>query len=228
MSEAVLCYHGASDTWTHSSAIPPARILRQVDAIRRVRRVHVTFDDAYRSVAGVVRELVGRGVPVTIFVATSFADAGGAPLLVDELADADRNELATLGWDELQELVALGAAIGSHTATHPHLVRLGDDELRNELVSSKQRIEAAVGSCRLLAYPYGEHDRRVRDAARAAGYERAYTLRGPAGDEFAYPRVELTRKDSVPRALVKATPLYNVLGEARGKLGGSAPPRAMD
>lgn len=196
--------------------------------MRRVRRVHVTFDDAYRSITDVVVELLRRDVPVTIFVATSFADAGGAPLLVDGLMDEDPQELATLGWDELRELAGNGAGVGSHTATHRHLVELSEAELADELASSKQRVESEIGSCDSLAYPYGEHNLRVREAARAAGYDRAYTLRGPGGDKFAYPRVGMSRKDSVLRAIVKATPAYNVLGELRGKVGAEPPPRSMD
>jgi peptidoglycan/xylan/chitin deacetylase (PgdA/CDA1 family) len=230
MRTAVLCFHGASESWTHSSSIAPQEIVRHARAIRRFRPVHATFDDAYRSIEDVAHELLRLGIPVTVFVVTVFADRGGAPLQVDGLIDEDPRELATLDWNGLRALVAAGANVGSHTATHRHLVRLSDDELATELSLSRERVEAEIGgTCRVLAYPYGEHDGRVRTAARTAGYERAYTLRGPGGDEYAYPRVELTRKDGVVRASLKGTPLYNVLGELVGRFGRTTPPRrAMD
>jgi peptidoglycan/xylan/chitin deacetylase (PgdA/CDA1 family) len=183
-------------------------LLRQVDALRRVRRVHVTFDDAFRSIVDVIPELRAREVPVTVFVCTGFADAGGAPLLIPELASGeprDVAELATLGWEELRGLAALGVEIASHTVTHPHLPALDDELLAAELERSKGRVEAELGAgCRRLAYPYGEHDRRVRAAAHRAGYEEAFALRRRPGDRLARPRVDLYRRHTPFRAFARA------------------------
>jgi peptidoglycan/xylan/chitin deacetylase (PgdA/CDA1 family) len=110
-----------------------------------------------------------------------------------------------MSWDELREHADRGLRIGSHTVSHPHLTRVSDAELGRELDDSKGEIEAELGRpCRELAYPYGEQDERVRAAARRAGYERAYALRGRKGDPYALPRVDLYRRHTVPRALIRA------------------------
>jgi peptidoglycan/xylan/chitin deacetylase (PgdA/CDA1 family) len=89
--------------------------------------------------------------------------------------------------------------------SHPHLTLLSDAELARELEDSKEEIEAELGrTCGDLAYPYGEHDQRVHAAARAAGYDHAYALRGRKGDPYALPRVDLYRRHTVPRAFIRA------------------------
>lgn len=208
----VLCYHAVADH-PHRLALPRDQLLAHVRSALLLRRsVHVTFDDAYANVRGVVPELLALGANVTVFACTGFADRGGAPLTVEELATDDPDELellATMTWNDLRGLTAAGVAIGSHGVTHAHLTMLSDDELERELVVSRQRLETELGRpCRLLAYPYGEHDARVRAAARAAGYERAFALRSRGGDAFALPRVDLYRRDRGVRALLKLSPLY--------------------
>jgi peptidoglycan/xylan/chitin deacetylase (PgdA/CDA1 family) len=178
--------------------------VRQVRALSRFWQVHTTFDDAFRSAAIVFPALERLGVSVQIFVCTRYARAG-APLSIPELAGDDPAQLATMSWDELREHADRGLRIGSHTVSHPHLTRVSDAELGRELDDSKGEIEAELGRpCRELAYPYGEQDERVRAAARRAGYERAYALRGRKGDPYALPRVDLYRRHTVPRALIRA------------------------
>jgi peptidoglycan/xylan/chitin deacetylase (PgdA/CDA1 family) len=223
----VLCYHSVSDTWDHALSVTPAAFAEQVGKLARAgvvpvsaealangarRGLHVTFDDAYRDILDALPVLERLGLPTTVFVSTAFADEG-LPLAVPELAaaaEAHPDLLATLTWGELRGLAEQGVEIGSHTVGHPHLTRLGDDELERELRASKQRIEDVLGRpARLLAYPYGEHDSRVHEAVRRAGYAAAFaqwpgsSLRNP----FALPRVSFYRADSGLRAGLKSTVL---------------------
>jgi peptidoglycan/xylan/chitin deacetylase (PgdA/CDA1 family) len=199
----VLCYHAVSPTWDHRLAIQPDLLLRQVRLLSRFRQVHVTFDDAFRSAATVFPALERLGVTVQIFVCTRYALVG-APPMIPELAGDDPQQLATMNWDELREHAARGTAIGSHAVSHPHLTTLSEDELRRELNESKQEIEDRLGRpCEDFAYPYGEHDGRVRAATRAAGYGRAYALRGSRSDAYAAPRLDLYRRHTVPRTLAR-------------------------
>ena len=178
--------------------------MQQVRALSRFWKVHATFDDAYRSAATVFPALERLGVTIQIFVCTRYALVG-APLAIPELAGDDPHELATMDWDELRDHAARGIAIGSHTVSHPHLATLSDDELRRELNECKSEIEERLRRpCEDLAYPYGEHDARVRGAARAAGYGRAYALRGSRSDAFAVPRLDLYRRHTLPRTLLRA------------------------
>jgi peptidoglycan/xylan/chitin deacetylase (PgdA/CDA1 family) len=203
LREAVLCYHAVSPTWEHRMSIQPELLLRQVRTIAPIRRVRVAFDDAFRSAAAVFPALRKVGVPIQIFVCTGFA-ADGAPLAIPEFEGDDLRQLATLEWDDLRAHVARGVAIGSHGVSHAHLTRLSDDELRRELTESKEAIEAELGRpCSEFAYPYGEHDERVRGAVRAAGYERAFGLRERGRDPYALRRVDLYRRHGPASALLR-------------------------
>jgi peptidoglycan/xylan/chitin deacetylase (PgdA/CDA1 family) len=169
----------------------------------RFRQVRVTFDDAFRSAATVFPELQELGLPVTIFVCTGYAREG-APLTIPELAGDDPQELATMTWEELRGLTERGVQVQSHGISHEHLTRLGDEELQRELRDSKREIEDELGRpCSELAYPYGEHDERVRAAARAARYERAFALWKRSRDSYSAPRLDLYRRHSPVRALLR-------------------------
>ena len=149
-------------------------------------------------------QLERLGVPVQIFVCAGYA-RDGAPLTIPELEGDDLRELATMTWEELRAHAERGVAMGSHTVSHARLTRLSDAEVRRELAESKQQIEAELGRpCPELAYPYGEHDERVRRLARAAGYERAYGLRERSHDSYALRRIDLYRRHTPFRALLRA------------------------
>lgn len=223
----ILCYHAISETWEDELSIAPAIFERQLRTMlrRRLRPVaigetlsgrgglfHVTFDDAFRSVGNAVPILKDLGVPATVFACSEYAD-GGRVLNVRELAgeaDAHPAELTTMVWDELRELAGSGIEVGSHTLSHAHLTQLTDEELARELSESRARIEDELRRpCRVLAYPYGEEDGRVREATRTAGYEAAFGLPGRPRpmDLYALPRIGIWRADSVLRMTLKTTNL---------------------
>lgn len=171
--------------------------------LSRFRRVRASFDDAFRNAATVFPELERAGVPIQIFVCTGYAQ-DGAPLSIPELSGDDPEQLATMTWDELRMHAERGVTVSSHTVSHPHLTRLSDGELRRELVASKQQFEDELGRpCRELAYPYGEHDERVRAAVRRAGYERAYGLKEDGRDPYALRRLDLYRRHTPFRTLLR-------------------------
>ena len=232
----VLSYHAVSDNWEHVLSVRPAAFERQMKLMRargyaaasaaevatgRGRLFHVTFDDALRSVANALPSLERHRIPATVFACTMYARGGDVfdvPELAAEAA-THPHELATLDWDALADLSKHGIDIGSHTKTHPHLCALSDAELRSELLESREEMEDALGrSCRFLAYPYGEHDERVRSAARASGYESAFALPGRSKpwDLFAIPRVGMWRETSLFRAAVKTSPFNWQVGARRG------------
>jgi peptidoglycan/xylan/chitin deacetylase (PgdA/CDA1 family) len=85
---------------------------------------------------------------------------------------------------------------GSHTASHGFLDRVSDAEVSREIVSSKARLEALIGSTvRCLAYPNGYADARARRAAHEAGYVAALTTEGallhPSASPVAWPRLNV-------------------------------------
>jgi peptidoglycan/xylan/chitin deacetylase (PgdA/CDA1 family) len=231
----VLCYHAVSDSWPHHLAVTRRAFERQVRSLRfrryrpvsaadatsgRGRVFHVTFDDAYTSVAAAIPTLERLGVPATVFACPEFADEG-RPLAIPELAAEARahpDELETMNWDQLRDLVAHEVEIGSHTLSHAHLTQLTDAELSRELRESRERIEAELARpCRFVAYPYGDDDGRVHRAARLAGYEAGFAAPGrlaPA-NVYALPRVGIWRHDGPLRVTLKTTGVVRRALDAR-------------
>ncbi len=124
----------------------------------------LTDDDGFRDAVAAVRGHVSARPQ--LFVNT--ACVGGVA------SWADDRPLAS--WDELRELAAAGAAIGSHARTHGRLAQTPPELLDDELAGSLRELEAQVPSAiPVLAYPHGSHDERVRAAAIAAGYRAAFT-----------------------------------------------------
>jgi len=185
----------------------PERLRQQVNALRRTARLQLTFDDGFRNTHDVIVELRRAGLPVTVFVCSGYADEGGAPLLLPELTSndpTDLEQLRTFTWQELKELTREGVTLGAHSVTHRHLPELGDEALDHEVRESKRRVEEELDrQCHDFAYPYGEHDERVRAAVRAAGYERAFSL-GTSAGKFALPRLDLYARHTPAKTLVRA------------------------
>jgi peptidoglycan/xylan/chitin deacetylase (PgdA/CDA1 family) len=121
-------------------------------------RVVITFDDGYHDNLEVAAPILSElGFPFTVFVTSEFVRSRKAGFLSPST---------------LRALAALpGAQIGAHGANHVALTQCDDATLRKELMSSRSYLEDVLGcEVRTLAYPYGAADRRVRDAALAAGY----------------------------------------------------------
>lgn len=79
--------------------------------------------------------------------------------------------------DEVKKLAACGHEIGSHSATHPILSTLSDDELRREVQGSRTTLESLIGErVRSFCYPNGDHDDRVRRFTAEAEYKCAVTV----------------------------------------------------
>jgi len=224
----VLGYHSVSPTWDNSVAVRPDALRAQLDLLltagyRSVtfseavadpwrRTVAITFDDAFLAVHELALPLLDeRGMVATLFAPTAFP-ATRRPLSWDGYDRADSGsdrDRASMGWEHLRDLVAHGWEVGSHTRVHPHLPGLDQRMLLEELVSSRE--ECAVGTgvpCRTLAYPYGDVDQRVRDAAAQAGYLAAAGL-GPQwrrGDPLWWPRTGVYRDDDLARFRLKLRP----------------------
>jgi peptidoglycan/xylan/chitin deacetylase (PgdA/CDA1 family) len=94
---------------------------------------------------------------------------------------------------ELAEAVQAGCALAAHTTDHLSLPGLGSAALREQLDGGRARLEDIGGQpVDLIAYPFGHHDARVREAAEVAGYRAGFSfLNGriqDGQDRFMLPR----------------------------------------
>jgi peptidoglycan/xylan/chitin deacetylase (PgdA/CDA1 family) len=85
-------------------------------------------------------------------------------------------DCAPVTWEQVREMSEGGIEIGSHTVNHPILTNTSDDQLSQEIVGSRKRLEEVLSEpIKLFCYPNGNFDQRVRRAVVQAGYECAVT-----------------------------------------------------
>ncbi len=76
-----------------------------------------------------------------------------------------------MDWARIKEAARWGE-IGFHSHTHPHMVSMDDDRLRQDFRTGLALMRKRMGfSPRYFAYPYGEYDARVRKIAESFGFD---------------------------------------------------------
>lgn len=122
------------------------------------RAVALTIDDAHLSAyAEAWPRLKAAGFPFTLFIATDPVDAKTPDYM---------------NWDQIREFVRGGVAIGSQTASHPHMPGMAADAVKAELAKSNARFQAELGlTPTIFAYPYGEASLANYGPVRDAGFQ---------------------------------------------------------
>jgi peptidoglycan/xylan/chitin deacetylase (PgdA/CDA1 family) len=198
----VLCYHSVHPHGSIATATPGlfdehlawlkencdviafSQVVRHLDRPAGTRpTVSITFDDGYADNHEFAFPLLKKWrLPASFFVTTGLLERDSRVLArFRSFYGASFDEISPMGWGQLLELSQDGMEVGAHTYSHPNLARLGAEELRAELTSSKaimeDRLERPVDT---MAYPFGlpraHVNRRVVDAVRRAGYESAASI----------------------------------------------------
>jgi peptidoglycan/xylan/chitin deacetylase (PgdA/CDA1 family) len=96
---------------------------------------------------------------------------------------------------------------GGHGAEHRVLTRIGLAQVRDEVATSKDVLQARLGKAPLaFAYPNGGWNREVAGIVRDAGYRLAFTIEPGAvdcrDDCFNLPRV------NIHEGMTRATPMF--------------------
>jgi peptidoglycan/xylan/chitin deacetylase (PgdA/CDA1 family) len=157
------------DSWTGEALLPPKPVV-------------LTFDDGYadqvRNAAPVLR---GYHWPAEL------------DLVAGALYTGDDPPAGSLTPEMVQGLLDDGWGLESHSVSHLDLTRLWGRRLRHELVDSRTRLERLFDvQVDFFCYPGGIYDRRVKLAARRAGYLAATGTRYGAAtprDLFSLPRI---------------------------------------
>jgi peptidoglycan/xylan/chitin deacetylase (PgdA/CDA1 family) len=83
-----------------------------------------------------------------------------------------------LSASHLAELAASpNAVIGAHTVTHPFLTQCAPDEVQREMEESKEYLEKLCKKpVDYFAYPYGNYNHTVAQAAQSVGFRTAFAV----------------------------------------------------
>ncbi|MCA0243840.1 MAG: polysaccharide deacetylase family protein [Proteobacteria bacterium] len=142
------------------------------------RSVVISFDDGYESVYRHAYPVLKKyRLPATVFVYTDFLGGGDA-----------------LTWAQLQEMQASGLVdVQSHSKSHRNLIerRAGETDERyraaldTEMRAPRELLERRLPplKVRQLAYPFGDANEAVLEAAARNGYELGATV-VPGGNAF--------------------------------------------
>jgi peptidoglycan/xylan/chitin deacetylase (PgdA/CDA1 family) len=227
-----LCWHSIARDGPPFLSLPPELFERQLALLRDrglrgggtddlaaladgrrldAPRAFLTFDDGFADNFTDALPLLERyGFRALIYVLPPLLDEG-APLGWPELAEQRARHpgvMRSMDWAMVERMAEAGHEIGSHTLTHPHLDRLDPEPLRQELLDARRRLAERLGSCRTIAYPFGDWSPAVARSARDAGYEFAFTLPGGAqrrADRWSIPRVAVDHRDEPRRLRAKLT-----------------------
>jgi peptidoglycan/xylan/chitin deacetylase (PgdA/CDA1 family) len=198
----VLCYHSVHPHGSIATATPGvfeehlawlkencdvisfSEVVPYLDRPPGIRpAVSITFDDGYADNHEFAFPLLRKWqLPATFFVTAGLPERDTRVLArFRSFYGASSDEIAPMGWSELLEMSQDGMEVGAHTYSHPNLARLGADELRKELTSSKAIIEDRLGRrVDTMAYPFGlaraHVNNQVIEAVRDAGYESAASI----------------------------------------------------
>ncbi|MCV7219559.1 polysaccharide deacetylase family protein [Mycolicibacterium elephantis] len=213
----ILLYHSVSKApadWIAPYTVRPAMFARQLELIEASGRtamtvsglcaalagdsplpahpVLITFDDGFADFAYAAEMLADFKLPSTVYITTGALAGRG-----HRAPDLTLPPAAMLDWSQLSELAELGVEIGAHTHTHPQLDIMTDDAVYDEVRSSKEMLEDALGfEVPSFAYPHGFQSVRTRRVVAAAGHRSAAAvmnaLSSHADDRMALARLTVT------------------------------------
>lgn len=145
----------------------------------------ITFDDGYADTFEVARPVLkALGVPGIVFLVSDWIDAPpSTPPGLDRVTSLAPSGRLYMNRAEVAAWCADGLDIGSHTATHHRLSRLGRDRVADEIARSRRALAALTGrKIRHFACPWGvaghDFDPALDPAlALESGYRTFFTTR---------------------------------------------------
>lgn len=108
-------------------------------------------------------------------------------------------------WDMAREMTAAGMEMGAHTVTHPLLANLPEDEAREEMLNSKERLREELGFERpAFCFPAGSRTPQLIELAKTLGFRSVFDSnrqtrinKFPAVDSFHLSRLGLPEASAI-------------------------------
>jgi peptidoglycan/xylan/chitin deacetylase (PgdA/CDA1 family) len=210
----ILCYHNVATAPTDAPFkllyVNPDRFERQLwtlrrlglrgvstsEGIARLRNstsrgyVVLTFDDGYADTLTTAAPLIKRYG----FGATCYVVSGAVGTYNRWDADYLRERKPLMSREQLDQWLAAGLEVGSHSLSHQRLHELPQDVARYEISESRTALRSMLGvAIEHFAYPFGHSTAGIVELVRRAGYSSAVTvLPGVArasDDQLRLPRI---------------------------------------
>jgi peptidoglycan/xylan/chitin deacetylase (PgdA/CDA1 family) len=232
----ILCYHNVAlapaDARFKLLYIAPERFERQLWTLRRLGLrgvstsegmarqreatargcVVLTFDDGYTDTLTSAAPLIKRyGFSATCYVVS---DAIGTYNRWD--AAHLQGTKSLMSHEQIEQWLACGMELGSHSCSHARLRELPKETARSEIAGSRVALHKRFGvPVEHFAYPFGQFNAETADLVRSAGYLSAVTVvpgvARPSDDRFRLPRILVNGQQGLWRLLMQLAAPYERL-----------------
>ncbi len=175
-------------------------------------RVVFTFDDGYADTLAVAAPLLKRYG----FRATCYVVSGALGSYNRWDAEYLRERKPLMSRDQLDQWLAAGMEVGSHSISHQRLHELPQDAAQYEIAESRTALRNMLGvPIEHFAYPFGQFTADTVELVRHAGYSSAMTvLPGVArasDDRLRLPRILVNGERGLWRFLLHVATPYERL-----------------
>lgn len=136
------------------------------------KSVLIYFDDGYRdNYLNAYPFLKEQRIPAMIFLATDLIDQGKT--LWEHVPVTGGRIFLT--WDEVRTMQDI-IQYGSHSKTHPKFTQISSEQARQEIGSSRERIEQEMAKqVSAFSYPYGRNNAETRVILESLGFQLGVT-----------------------------------------------------
>lgn len=176
-SPAVFAEHMKYLHEQHYKVIMLAQVLERLNSSnnREGKFAVITFDDGFRDFNEQAFPILRQyGFPATVFLP--------AGLIGDQHQEFKEKELLT--WGEIRDLRKKGVVFGSHSLTHRQMKLISREEVKQEVVQSKEILEDKLGErIDSFSYPYAfpqedkEFTQYLNDTLLKSGYRYGVSTR---------------------------------------------------
>jgi peptidoglycan/xylan/chitin deacetylase (PgdA/CDA1 family) len=171
-----------------------------------------TFDDGYADTLTMAAPLLKRYG----FGATCYVVSGAVGTYNRWDAEYLRERKPLMSHDQLDQWLAAGMEVGSHSLSHRRPHELPQDEARYEIAESRTELRNMLGvPIEHFAYPFGQFTADIVELVRHAGYSSAMTVQPgvarASDDRLRLPRILVNGERGLWKFLLQVATPYERL-----------------